>query len=211
MLLRDLVTVVTRTPHLGNISLDDLFAFIHLTKLVRPHIEVRQHDITHRPAFLPHAIHEFLGATLRKSLAEVAWYWHAFRNAVWTGVAVGREEDIRAFSLHGLSRSIGTSPPISYISNTHMNIIVQGTAMCSPQPGSAFALNAATIVHMETSSHCPSRSHTVLPSTLCTRAHCPSILHPCTATVSTWQICIMNVSDQFVSLPPPLSPQFLCQ
>lgn len=108
MLLRDLAALVNKHPHLGNISFDELCTFVRLSKLTRGHIEKAQQDKSNPPVFLPKHLHEFLGAALSRSFTEIAWYWYAFKEAVWTGtVCTASREDIDIFREHGLPRAIG--------------------------------------------------------------------------------------------------------
>ncbi|TFK91005.1 hypothetical protein K466DRAFT_573933 [Polyporus arcularius HHB13444] len=107
MYLRDLVALVSQTPHLGDILLDDIVSFLRFARLTRSNIEITLYDKTNPPVLLPRSVHEFLAAALQKSFTEVAWLWYALRGAVWTsGKVVATQEEVTAFRDHGLSRSI---------------------------------------------------------------------------------------------------------
>ncbi|KAI0823321.1 hypothetical protein BC628DRAFT_1325118 [Trametes gibbosa] len=106
--LRDLAQLAAVTPHLGDIKFYEAASFIRLAKLVRPQIEFTLVDKREPPALLPPHIHEFMGASLRKSYTEVNWYWYTLKDAVWgEGAVRATETDVEMFHLHGLRRGIG--------------------------------------------------------------------------------------------------------
>lgn len=111
MLIRELAQLVHDGPHFGDISLEEMLAFMRLVQLVKPAIELSQRDRLQPPPRLPERVHSFLAAALRKSYTEVAWYWCAFRRIAWNGhPASATREDIAAFHEHGLSRGLGMYP-----------------------------------------------------------------------------------------------------
>lgn len=126
-----------------DILITDMLSFIRLGKLVKPNIEIYQRDRTRPAVQLPEHIREFLGASLRKSLTEVSWYWYAFMDAIWSeGEVQATEEEVAIFHEHGLSRMIGEWFYQWLMFRIHSP---QVTGICSLLLESAFALSARTI------------------------------------------------------------------